>query len=221
MDTAKTQEFTGNIEVINGVEVAPPIERPFALASNLAEFFRAKGLKYKVLGRADFPESISYVGNWVIVPSDIDASHIPDHAMDKVSLIHAHGFRPKGFLLVHELSKKDAKTPPAGSFSVPQAGWFSQKPTPSRSLVTSADIRQVMRQLTPVVDFGLALAKVALVCAGIALAIVFLFSILKVIFIGLAVLAGLFILGSAAGLDPVLVVVSDDNYWIEIDRWVA
>ena len=41
---------------------------------------------------------------------------------------------------------------------------------------------------------------------------------------GLAILGGILLapiglLGAAVILDPILVVVTTDNYWIEIDRW--
>lgn len=197
-------------------------KRPVALKDNLVEFFEQKGWEYKVLGRAEMPEAISYLGNWIIVPSDLDASDIPDHAMDKVSAIFGRGFRPKGFVLVHEITEKDAANHPNTAFSVPRKDWFEQVETSRKRKVDARpqpDFRKVVKSLAPVADIMGTLIKLALIVGAVAIGLIVLVNIVQALLAGGIVILGLFALAVMAGLDPVLVVVSDDNYWIEIDRW--
>lgn len=230
MTSIQTKERTVNTTTVSNYEqvevdfqeaVSTINDKPSALSENLYDFFDQQGWKYKVLGRAEMPEAISYAGNWVIVPSDADATDIPDHAMDKVTAIFAEGFRPKGFLLVHEITTQEASKRPKSAFAMPHANWFDQTPKRQRNFsIAWPNLSNIGKALAPLGEIAFALLKVVAVLAAIALGVIALISIVKAILTGAAILFGLFVLANMAGLDPILVVVTDDNYWIEIDRWV-
>ncbi len=220
MNTVLTEQLQQNQMQAHKVQTQTR-NRPAALKENLIAFFDRQGWKYKVLGRAEMPQSIAYVGNWVIVPSDADVSKIPDNAMDKVTAILAEGYRPKGFLLAHEITPNKARQRPKTAFSIPQSNWFEEKAKARKTVSFPVpDWSKLTRYVSPVVSVLGELTKIAVICAGVALGVLALISIIKALLVVGGVILGLVVLAAGAGLDPVLVVVSDDNYWIEIDRWV-
>lgn len=151
---------------------------------------------FVVLGRAPMPDEPVRLGEWLIIPAHQDSSLIPVRTQQRVQAIFAAGLRPKGFVLVHE------------------APYIL--PAPSQ---TGPDIQRTisMPDVTPTLTAAInalgILGKVAVITSGVAalsVAAVFLTSIL-------AIPAALAI--GAIVLDPILIAVTEDNYWIEIDRW--
>lgn len=218
MNTVSTITVQPAIEVVESTRKRPP-----AFAENVIDFFERKGWEYKVLGRAEMPEQVTHLGRWTVVPADIDATHIPDHAMGKVTSIFAQGYRPKGFLLIHETngSAVDAENYPISTMTTPRPGWFEEtrqvKPKASRP----PDYSKIIKSLRPAADVIGGLLKVLAVVATLVIAAVVVVNIIKMLVVfGGIILVGLAILLGATGVDPVLVVVTDDNYWIEIDRWI-
>ena len=134
---------------------------------------------FQVLGRAPMVEEPVRLGDWLLIPAQQDSTALPPRAMSRIRAIFAAGFRPQGFVLVHEAPML-LKAPPAPQ---PQPRTLAAN-TPSPDSTA---------------DFAAALGT------------------------GLSALASIIfpmmMFAAAAIVDPILVAVTEDSYWIEIDRW--
>jgi len=163
----------------------------------LVAFGQQQGWGCTVLGQAAIPSEAVRIGNWLMVPAHLDSSPMPERAFERVQAIYAFGLRPKGFVVVHEapmlLAASEEKD--AGPFRLPLL------PTKFKSALK-------------VVGYGLGgLAALIAVVSGL-LVIAFAFAILA----GLVLLPAALIAGAAI-VDPILIAVTEDDYWVEIDRW--
>lgn len=122
---------------------------------------------------------------------------MPTRAMERVQSVFAAGIRPKGFVVVHEAPKL---------LSAPAS---DGRRMPRMSAVSDAT-KSALRMS------GLALAGLAtsLVVVSGALLIG-----LAIFLLAAAVLVPAFLVVGVAILDPILVAVTEDGLWIEIDRW--
>jgi hypothetical protein len=141
-------------------------------------------------------EPIRY-GEWWIVPAEQDSSHIPDRALKRVRAIFSAGFRPQGFVVVHEAP---LLLPPPDKN---ETGIFQ------------------LTSLTPKLQSALKIAGKIVGVIGIALGAI---TGLAVIAVGALLAAAtlavpaMMVVGLAV-VDPILIVVTNDGYWVEIDRW--
>ena len=139
----------------------------------------------QILGRAPMLEEPIRVREWVLVPSTLDSTQLPGHAVERIYDIYVAGIQPQGFVIVHE------------------APLEIEAPLPE---VKRKDNSDLLKKIG-----GAALGAGIISGSFVALA-------------GIAILGGILLapvglLGAAVVLDPILVVVTTDNYWIEIDRW--
>ena len=150
-----------------------------------------RGWDFTILGRAPLPREHVRLGDWLIVPAHQDNSLIPQRAFDRVQSIFAVGIRPKGFVIVHEAPQL---------LSGPQQ--IKERPS-------------LFPNLTPALKVvGGVLGTLAVVTLGIGgLAVVFV--------AGAALALPAVIVAGAIVLDPILIAVTDDDTWIEIDRWLV
>lgn len=142
-----------------------------------------------VLGRAPIPDRPVRVRDWLIAPVEQDSSVIPPRTLERVQAIYAAGLRPQGFVLVHE-------APPllsAPTTARPEAASIGSLISQLRATVT---LTEETRDTLVV-----GLKRFAQVVATIVLASASLLAM------------------SAVTLDPILVAVTEDEYWVEIDRW--
>lgn len=158
---------------------------------------RQQGWAFNVLGQAPMPEEPARADKWLIVPAHLDSSPIPDRAIERIQAIYASGLRPKGFVVVHE-------APMLLAAPQEQASGYSRL-----NFLTPG-----IKSAVQVLGYGL---------GGLA-ALIALFSGLLFLAAAVAALAGVVLLPAAAIagaviLDPILIAVTDDDYWIEIDRW--
>jgi hypothetical protein len=167
----------------------------------IREFLRLvqkKGWQSQILGQAPLPTEPVRLGNWLIVPAEQDSSKIPDRALERIQTLFHSGLRPKGFVLVHEAPK--LLPFPRGDDTEKD---FQIHAFPS--------------------NFTTKLKKIGLWIGAALLGIALLTSLALVI--AIAIGAALMLLVPAAmvtgavALDPILVAVTEDNFWIEIDRW--
>lgn len=147
---------------------------------------------FAVLGIAPIPTETIQLSRWKIVPAHLDTSPIPDSAMKRIQAIFAAGLRPKGFVVVHELPK----ALPASTQDVVE-GEFQEIHSP-----------ELMVDITSILETGF---KVGLAIAQLTAT--------AVIAVGSVVVPAVFALGSALLVDPILIAVTEDDVWIEIDRW--
>ena len=162
---------------------------------------RHQGWDIRVLGQAPMPTEPVKLGDWVLVPADQDSSPIPSRAMRRVRTIKASGIRLRGFVVAHE-SPKLLKAPDHVQTDNPRA------PT-LRIPALSPKVKSFLK--VAVGAFGM-LVIAAVVLSAVAMAVAAIAAV-AVLALPLA-LAGTLIL-----VDPILVAVTEDGYWIEIDRW--
>jgi hypothetical protein len=171
------------------------LESPQAQA--LLDLGKCNGWDSFMLGQAPLPNSPVRLGKWLLAPAEADSSHIPARTLARVQAIYSAGLRPKGFVIVHE-------APLELSAPKEQATSSALRLHP---LLASALIglgRGVVAVAPGVLKAVATTAAVALAAVGAA----------TLVAIPLTLLVG------AAVLDPILVAVTEDGYWVEIDRWV-
>ena len=139
-----------------------------------------------------------FVNNWWLVPIELDTSSIPQRACERVDAIYAAGLRPRGFIVAHEA--------PALLETPVRQGEPSREP-----LIGFEQLKQLFPK-----QLSAALARASSIRAlGPPL-----LKCLEITAKGaLAVLTFSGILLTMALVDPVLIAVTEDGYWVEIDRW--
>ncbi len=143
----------------------------------------------QVIGRAPMPEQPVRLAEWLIVPAHMDTTEVSQRAFNRVEAVFAAGIRPKGFVVVHE---------------APMA--LPAPPSEQKSYQWQLDSRTTQK----VIDvLSLGIAGVGKVLTG---------ALTAAVAVGSAVLPA-FLVMSAIILDPILIAVTEDDYWIEIDRW--
>ena len=192
MNTANQASFLSRSFV---GRVAPAVSPEVRQMVNLS---RSQGWNCPVLGQAPLPSRPVRLGDWLIAPVHQDSSTIPTRALERVQAIYRAGLRPRGFVVVHEAPKL-LPTP-------------AQERQPSQ-LPLAAVPRQTGFALKVI---GIALAAVsAVVVAVTGLAVL----ALAVVSLAAILMIPAFLVVGVAVIDPILVAVTHDGYWIEIDRW--
>jgi hypothetical protein len=153
-----------------------------------------RGWDFMVLGQAPMPEEHVRLGGWLIVPAHQDTSPIPLRTQERVQAIFAAGLRPKGFVVVHEapmLLQAPSQPPDTEPVHIPEF-------EPTSKTVGNA--------------LG-AIGTVALAASGLAV-----ISVAGIFLAGLLAIPAVLAAGAMA-IDPMLIAVTEDDIWIEIDRW--
>ena len=164
-------------------------------ARQLLDHGNQRGWEVAVLGQAPMPREHIHLGDWLIVPAEQDSSEIPARTMERIQSIFEAGIRPKGFVMVHEAPKM---------LAAPQDGTSTSQPI-SFAL---PDMTPALKAVGGVLG---TLAVVTLGIGGLAVAIV----------AGAALAIPAVLLAGAVAIDPILIVVTGDDIWIEIDRWMV
>jgi len=177
-----------NATNVNAISTMKQRKTDLALSNETSEMIqlgRDHSWGFQCLGQAPMPERPARVGNWLIVPANLDSTQVPTRTLSRVQAIFKAGLRPEGFVLVHEaplLLPAPKEAPP----KVPLEEW---KVAPSPNAISGTDLLD-----------------------GFA----------KIISAVFSVIGSLLLPALALGLmtlDPILVAVTEDGYWIEIDRW--
>jgi len=144
---------------------------------------------FAVLGQASMPQQPVRLGDWLIIPAEQDGSEIPERALARVGAIFAAGIRPKGFVLVHEAPML-LPAPKEEQAESFQPVWMLNPATTQKAIGT--------------LNFGV--TALANVLAGAAT------------LVATVILPAIFLTGAAL-IDPILIAVTEDDTWVEIDRW--
>ena len=158
---------------------------------------RERRWNFTVLGQAPMLREPKRMGDWLLVPAHQDDSHLPEHALERVKAIFAAGIRPVGFVMVHEAPKLLPAPAPA-------------EPTTWQRPTLPENVRSTLKKV------GTAMVTAAaglFVITGVAIAA------MAVLVAAAAVLLPLAMVAAIVTVDPILVAVTEDGYWIEIDRW--
>jgi len=171
-------------------------------ARGLMTLGQERGWDFFVLGQAPLPREQVRLGDWMIVPVHQDTSTIPARALERVQAIYAAGLRPQGFVLVHEAPKL---------LSAPK----QNEAQPPRLPLLSPQHQSAIKWA------GSALAM--LTAGVIALSGLVLLAIAAFVLLALlaTVILPMFLLAGVALYDPILIAVTEDGYWVEVDRWLT
>lgn len=152
------------------------------------------GWDFRLLGKAPMPNKPMRLGDWLLVPAQEDTSPIPARSIERIQAIFAAGIRPQGFVLVHEAPMLlPASTTGQRTRQIMTAPTFPQQLLPE-------GFEDLIRATIPVLT---TLATIAT-------------SILAVT--ATSIIPATLMVGALL-LDPILVAVTEDGYWIEIDHW--
>lgn len=147
---------------------------------------------FTVIGQAPMPEESMRLGDWLVIPAHQDSTEIPDRALARVQALFNAGVRPKGFVLVHEAPML---------LSAPQSDQ-GQSLKPQWSL--DPEITQKMLD-----GLGVGATVAGNIMAG---------ALKAALAVGAVLIPAVFLAGAVL-IDPILIAVTEDDYWIEIDRW--
>ena len=164
---------------------------------------RQHGWDVRVLGQAPMPTQPIWLPEHVIVPAHQDTSDIPDHAMEKLNIIFAEGLRPKGFVVVHETPKL---------LPAPEQPGQEEAEEPDPAQLPSFPLEGVKTGLKVVAVGLVAVALLATVVVAVALVVAAVIAIAAALVIPAAAV-------TAIAVDPILIAITEDDYWIEVDRW--
>lgn len=189
------------IKTIN-IEDSPPV-RPVVLVSDttaqgVLDLGTRRRWNVTVLGYAPMPTDIVHLGDWMIVPAHMDTAPLPKRAWQRVQAIYEAGLRPQGFVVVHE---------------TPQLLTSATHKRPRRP--TTDDFRAALRGMTRSVALGATKAapivwQVAKAAGTVA------WMSAKAVGYSTLIAIGLI---AAVLVDPILIAVTNDDCWIEVDRW--
>lgn len=157
---------------------------------------------FRILGKAPMPEKPVRLGDWLITPAEMDSSPVPVRALSRIQAVYAAGIRPRGFVMVHEAPKL---------LSSPDG--MGERQQTSHASSTLASWQTSLRNWagSPVGTIALGVAAIS----GMTVAALAAVSLAALVLAPL-----LLVVATGSGLDPILVAVTEDGYWIEIDRWV-
>ena len=120
---------------------------------------------------------------------------MPIRARQRLDALLATGFVPKAIVVFHELPRPDLE-PSVWALRLTRAGrWLGQ--ATSMLAMAAASFARTAAPVVGQVLLGLA-GLLVMAVGGLAL-----------------------VLTALASVDPCLVVVTEDGYWIEIDRWYS
>jgi hypothetical protein len=162
-------------------------------AKSLVSLGSEMGWDIKVIGRAPLPTEPVRIGEWLLVPADQDTSPLPPRSFERVQQIYKCGLRPAGFVIAHE----------APALLAPE---IKPAEEPIEWAVLSPEHKRLMKRALGVLVIGtLGIAILPIVLAAVA-------AVAGALFLPAAMVAGV-------AIDPILIAVTEDGYWIEIDRW--
>lgn len=151
---------------------------------------RELGFELNVIGRSYTPVVLQRVGDWWIEPLSGQTTLTP-RARQRLDALLAAGVRPKAVVVFHEIEQQPRNQP---TTSILRAARSVARPLPTLAYQT---VMATAAHLPLIGRFALKVAMWSVVGVGaVALAVV-----------------------SVIGSDPCLVIVTEDGYWIEVDRW--
>ena len=163
---------------------------------------RQQGWNFAVLGQAPMLDKPVRFGDWLLIPAHKDTSDVPARALERVQAIFAAGLRPQGFVMVHEAPKL---LPPPAGYEPP-----APAPLTLRMPVLPEQVRSTVKVVSgAIAALGMGLAAIM----GVVVVAIAAIAAAAVVLIPLAFVAAI------VAVDPILVAVTEDGYWIEIDRW--
>jgi len=152
---------------------------------------------FQIIGKAPFPEAPIRIGDWLLSPAQTDSSLIPARTLTRIQAIFAAGIRPKGFVIAHEAPKYL----PSPDVSKTKEPGQIQFPTPNpNSFQSQGNINEILGFVSKAI-----LGLISTLAAFLSIAVPL-------------ILTSGFLMGAVL-IDPILIAVTEDSTWIEVDRW--
>ena len=145
------------------------------------------------VGRSSAPTVPQVVGDWWLEPLSAEA-YLPPRARMRLEQLFEAGIHPKAIVVFHELPRQ--AQPSKWAHLQQRMARFASVDMPTAALRSG----QLVRQHGPVI------LRTAALITGFALS-------------GIALLSVATIAAALTVTDPCLVIVTEDDYWIEIDFW--
>lgn len=162
----------------------------------------------RVLGRSDAPVLPQRVGNWWLEPLNRN-TELPPRAKQRLQTLLASGIVPRAVVVFHEIPGSNDHP----SWRDKAASRIHQYVHQDLPVLADRFGDRVQRNSPRIARGALGLGLKVLPIAGVAM-------------IGLIALLGhlattTVAVVATAAIDPCLVVVTQDGYWVEIDRWYS
>ena len=165
-------------------------------AAQIVDLGKRRGWATRDYGRAPVPERPLYIDGWWLVPAPEDRAPMPRRAQLRVRALYEAGLRPKGFVVAHEAPS--ALTGP----SVQRRHRIDEAIEHARALLARLPVNALPKlRLALRVAAPLAARCLIVTARGCLWALT-----------GLGVMV-------VVAIDPILFAVTEDDHWVEIDRW--
>jgi len=166
-------------------------------AGAIVGFGNRRAWNFRLMGRAPLPTHPVFANGWWLVPVEQDTSLIPRRAVERVQAVYQAGLRPRGFIVAHEAPKLLAGA------AKPQQQASSFEPVAKlKDLLTARRLGAVATAALAVLVGPLLVKLLVALVVGIVSALA-----LPILLVGVVL------------VDPVLIAVTEDGCWVEIDRW--
>ena len=172
---------------------------PSPEASELVDLGVRRSWSFRPIGQAPLLERPHYLDGWWFLPVQEDTSALPARTLKRVGAIYEAGLRPRGFIVAHE-------SPPM---------LMNVEATARSERGRHFDLDEMATRVQQ--GFAHAFSRESLLGRAAPLVLSGVLFILK----GAVVVLGVCGVLAVVALDPVLIAVTEDGYWVEIDRWQA
>jgi len=189
-NVTQTNSWSMTISTLFATAISPQTRQLLSLGHN-------QGWDCRILGQAPMPNDPVRLGDYLIIPAEQDTSPMPDRTKQRVQKILDDDVGPLRFFVVHEAPKL---------LAAPEE--VNRKPLQLPAI--SEQLQSAIKKAGAI----LGIMALSLIAVGslATLGIVLLFFV-AALALPLALFAGV------AVVDPILVAVTEDGFWVEIDRW--
>ena len=158
--------------------------------------------RFRPMGRAAVPTAPVHLGDCMLVPVEQDSSRIPARALERVQALYEAGVRPKAYILAHETPRTLAAS------TAVEAGPVKESFDWNKIRQEAAGRAGQLAEHLPDWEVVGAVAVKVLTVLGVAAGAL---AVIPVLLVG--------VVAAAVLVDPILIAVTEDDYWVEIDRW--
>jgi hypothetical protein len=158
---------------------------------------RSRDLDFPLLpiGRSRAPVLPQLVGEWWMEPLTTE-TYLPPRAEARLQQVRQVGIAPKAIVVFHELTGQTQPSPLTRTGQ--RLGRFASVDVPAAAMRAGHLAQQ----------HGPGVLRAAAVSAGVVLT-------------GIGLIALATVTAAVSVTDPCLVIVTEDGYWLEIDRWYS
>jgi hypothetical protein len=162
---------------------------------------RKAAIPLRVVGQSHAPVVPQRIGDWWLEPYGED-SKLPPRAQQRLHALLDAGICPKAVVIFHEIPQQQL-APTDMERLLTRAHRFAAHDLPAAGYALGERAKAGAVASAPIIGHALAVGGKALLWAAGAAAV------------------GTLMIAATALSDPCLVIVTDDGYWLEVDRWYS